>query len=244
MTLLDLVTHMRKSMLDDTGGTGVEWAELTEEDAEGEQLRWSNEELTRFIDQALKRAVRSSLLIKKSETAFDLNIVAGTSDYSLDARIIRLKYAELDTTGKILEPVEIEDLIGIQNWRGQTGTPNSYIVDESDATIRLYPTPVVNDTAYLTYYRLPLLDLDWDTNTLTPEISSEYQIEMLDYAAYLAYMKDEANTFDPTRAASYLTLFDSNFGNTSAYSEQRRKRSVGRGVRYGGIQHSTRQRNR
>ena len=244
MNLLDLVTHMRKSMLDDTGGVGVEWQDLTEDDTDSAQLRWSNEELTRFIDQAVKRAVRAALLIKKSESAFDLTIVSGTSEYTLDSRIINLKYAELSSTGRQLLPIEIEDLIGVQGWRDRTGTPTSYIVDESDNNIRLYPIPTANDTLFLTYYRLPLLDLTWDDNTATPELATEYQIEMLDYAGYLAYMKDEANTFDPSRAANYLSLFERNFGNISAYSEQRRKRSTGRGVRYGGIPHTIRQRNR
>lgn len=244
MNLLDLVTHMRKSMLDDTGGVGVEWADLTEEDTDSAQLRWSNEELTRFIDQAVKRAVRAALLIKKSEAAFDLTITAGVADYALDERIIRLKYVESVADGRQLEQGEIEDFIGIQSWRTRTGTPISYIADESDNTIKLYPIPVIDDTLNLTYHRLPLVDLSWTDNTVTPEIPSEYQIEMLDYAAYLAYMKDEANTFDPARATTYLALFSSNFTTTSAYSELRRKRSRGRGVAYGGIPHRIRERNR
>lgn len=244
MTLLGLVTHLRKSMLDDTGGVGVAWETLSEGDIDSAQLRWSNEELTRFINEAVKRAIRSSLLIVKSESAFDLTIVAGTADYAIDPRIIRLKFAESAATGRRLIPGEIEDFISIQSWRTRTGTPTHYIVDESDNTIKLYPVPIDGDTINLTYNRLPLAELSWTTNTVTPEIATEYQIEMLDYAAYLAYMKDEANTFDPTRAATYLQLFNSNFTVTSAYEERRRKRSRGRTVRYGGLPHTVCQRSR
>lgn len=240
MTLVELMGHLRESLLDDTGGTGVAWEDLTNEDVESEQLRWSNEELTRFIDEAQNRAARSSFLIKKSETAFDISVIAGTAEYSLDSRIIRLKDASLSSTGRSLDPVEYEDMIGSPFWRTETGTPVQYIIDESDKVIRLYPIPVANDTISFIYYRLPLSPLDWNDSTTDIEIPSEYQIEMLDYAAHLAYQKDEANTFDPQRSEYFRQKFASNFSTTSVYGELRRKRSRGRTVGYGGIPQSTR----
>ena len=55
---------------------------------------------------------------------------------------------------------------------------------------------------------------------------------MLDYAVHMAYLKDEANTFDPNRAEYYRQKFATNFTDTSVYGELRRKRSKGRTVRY------------
>jgi len=242
VTLLELVKHLRTSVLDDTGGTGVLWDELTEDDDESAQLRWSNEELTSFISEAEKLACRASFLIKKSEVAFNINVVAGTSEYSLNSKIIRIKDATLASTGKSLSPIEYEDLANVISWRTREGTPFNYVIDESDKTVRLYPVPVIDDTISLIYYRLPLVTYSWEDVSADIEIPEEYQIEMLDYAAHLAYLKDEANTFDPTRAEYYRQRFATNFSNTSVYGELRRKRSRGRAVGYGGIPQARRYR--
>lgn len=235
MTLLELVTHLRVSILDDTGGTSVEWADLTDDEVEGYQLRWSNEELTRFIDEAYSKAVRGSFLIKKSEDAFNIDVVAGTSIYNIDPLILDIKSLTSDTSGRQLQQLEYEDLECIPKWRDKTGTPTSYVIDESDNTLRLYPKPVDIDILHPIYYRLPLKKLEWCRNTDSLEIRDEYQLDMLDYAAHLAYNKDDANTFDPTRSDKFLVKFIRNFGHTSAYGEVRRRRSRLRTVRYGGL---------
>ena len=46
MTLLDLVTYLRRNILHDTGGTGTDWSAWSEDDYDSIQLRWTNEELT------------------------------------------------------------------------------------------------------------------------------------------------------------------------------------------------------
>ena len=51
MNLLDLVTHLRKSVLYDTGGTGVDWSVINESDYDSIQLRWTNEELVNYINE-------------------------------------------------------------------------------------------------------------------------------------------------------------------------------------------------
>jgi len=232
MTLVQLIKHLRVSILDDTGGTSVLWEDLAEDDVEAAQLRWSNEELTTYINEAVNRACRASFLIKKAETDFDIAVTAGTAIYQLDTRIIRVKSVELASKGKPLFPTEYEELMGIQNWRVRASTPEMYIIDESDKQITLYPIPVIDDTLHLIYYRLPLVSLDWGSNSNDVEMPEEYQIDMLDYAAHMAYLKDEANTFDPQRSEYYRQKFTTNFTDTSVYGELRRKRSKGRTVRY------------
>ena len=233
MTLVELVKYLRQSILDDTGGTGVVWEDLAEDDVESAQLRWSNEELTSFINSAQERAVRAAFLIKKAESDFDIAVTAGTSEYSLNPLVIRLRDVRLNSTGRSIDPLEFEDLLEIPNWRTKTGTPLGYVLDESDRTIRLYPVPLINDTIELIYYRLPLESFDWIRDPYaTSEIPEEFQIDMLDYAAALAYTKDEANTFDPTRSEYFRQRFQTNFTSTNAYAETRRRRSRGRTVKY------------
>ncbi len=236
MDLTSLIKHLRLSVLDDTGGTGVSWEDIDEDMDENVQLRWSNEELTVFINEAFRQAHRRSLLIKKVEPTFALTVVTGTSEYALDPRIIRVKGTLLASTGKALTQTEYEDIVEVTHWATKTGTPTNYIIDYGTNQLILFPTPIVDDTVSLLVHREELTPLDWADPTGEPEIAERYQLPALYYAAYLAYNKDEANTFDPQRAQYNHTLFATEFGSeTSAYSEARRVRSRRRGIAYGGL---------
>lgn len=236
MTLLELVTHLRQSILDDVGGTSVAWADITEDQDDVTQLRWSNEELTRFINEAQKQACRASLLIKTASPTFAVTVAGGTSEYSLDPRVINIKGAYLASTGKELVETEYEDVMGMPSWRDTTGTPTHYISDMETGTIHLYPQPTAADTVNLLVYRLPLTDLDWETaETTSAEIREDHQIDMLYYAAFLAYMKDEANTFDPQRAEYNRQLFEKKFTSSSAYADVRRSRTRNKSIKYQGL---------
>lgn len=235
MTLLELVKYLRESILDDVGGTNVDWTSIDEESIENSQLRWSNEELTRFINEAQNRVCLDSLAIKDS-TNFTISVVADTASYSLDSRIIQIKGIYLDSTGKELIEQEYEDLYTHQNWRDVTGTPTHYMLDIDTGSIQLYPKPETNDTIYIVAYRLPLTEFSWLTaETQSAELRSEYQIPMLNWAAYLAYQKDEANTFDPQRATYFRQLYSADFTYNNPHSDIRRRRSSNRTIRYGGI---------
>ena len=235
MTLLELVTHLRTSILDDVGGINVEWDGIAEDDTNAAQLRWSNEELTRFINEAQKQACRSAFLLKSADASFQISVTADTPTYAMDSKILRIKGAWLESTGSELSPLEYEDLMAIPKWRTTARTPHSYIPDYDTGTIRLYGIPLIDDTVNILAYHLPLVDMDWNKAIVdTPEIREEYHIDMLAYAAYLAYQKDEANTFDPQRAEYFRQLFQRSFSDTSAYGDTRRRRTSGRTVRYGG----------
>lgn len=236
MTLLELVKHLRQSILDDIGGSGVDWENITEDDDEVVQLRWTNEELTRFINEAEKKACRNALLLKSNDSSFDISVTAGTATYSIDPNIIRIKGIYLSSTGKELKKAEYEQVMGIKNWRSDTGTPEYFIGDMNSGTITLYKNPVVDDTIYILAHHLPLTSMSWDSNDSdTPSIREEHQIPMLDWAAHLAYQKEEANTLDPTKSEYHRQKFEREFPDTSAYSETRRNRTAYRPVSYGGL---------
>ena len=235
MTLLELVTYLRKSILDDVGGTSVDWSSLTEDNVASDQLRWSNEELTRFINEAQNRVCLDALAIKDS-TTFSISVTTGIASYSLDSRIIQIKGIYLSSTGKELVEQEYEDLYSRQNWRTVTGTPTHYMIDIDTGKIQLYPKPEADDTINIVAYRLPLTQLDWELSEIqSSELRLEYQIPMLNWAAYLAYQKDEANTFDPQRATYFRQLYSADFTYNSPYSDIRRRRSSNRPIGYGGI---------
>lgn len=233
MTLFELVKHLRETILDDTGGTGISWEDIVETDDAVSLLRWSNEELTRLINAAQIQACRSAFLLKNSTLSID--VVADQPLYYIDKSIIKIKNAFLDSTGNELRKVEIEDLYSVPRWKNVAGLPNRYIVDYATGVLRLYPIPVDDDTISLISYVLPQTTMDWSTKEIDePEIKEQFQLDMLYYAAYLAYQKENANTFDPNRSEKFKLLFESQFSNTSAYGDTRRERTRNRPIRYGG----------
>lgn len=231
MTLLELVTHLRESILDDTGGSGVEWADITDDSEEVYQLRWSNEELTRLINQAERDACRAADLLKSTLDFAPVTIVTGTHTYNLDSRIYKVKQVQLASTGEFLSRCDIEDII--YGDFSRQNTPMYFISDVGSGDIRFYPEPIADDTANLICYRDPLEAYNWEqAETQSSELRSDHQIPMLWQAAYYAYQKDEANTFDPNRAEYFRNKFNQQFTPETAYTETRRSRSRGRTIRY------------
>ena len=236
MTLLELIKHLRVSILDDTGGTGIDWTAIDEDDSEAISLRWSNEELTTFINEAINKVALGTGVLKDIQAGFQIDVVDGTAIYSLDPRIIRVKHNKLESTGKPLEIQEMEDVQDVADWIDLEGTPTAMIIDYGMSQLVLHRTPVINDTLNLWCIRYPMVACDWASPSLdNSELPPRWQIPMLYYAAHLAYSKDESNALDPQMADKMLGRFVNEFDFNSAYSEVRRQRSRGRTVRYGGL---------
>lgn len=247
MTLRELVKYLRFSILDDTGGSGIDVdtaLDIAEDDAEAELLRWSNEELTDFINEAVRQVYRRILPVQRYEPAFNIPVVAGTAEYVIDQRILRIISARLVTANKQLFPCDTQDLWHDSTFETKAGTPETFLPDYNTGSIRLYPIPDVADTLQLFVNRLPLNTLSWSQNTQSPELREEFQIPMLWYAAFLAFNKDDANTLDPESANKNIALFNSEFPATSAYSDTRKRRTTHRPVSYGGVRFETSGRSR
>jgi len=238
MNLQQLIKHLRIYILDDSGGHGIDWTTINEGDPEEVMLRWSNEELTQYINEAEREVARRTLCIQDATTpeVCRINVVADTALYNLHEKILKVKRAKLASQKFPLKKKSIYDYFEISDWDTQTGTPGYWIEDYQRHKIRFDKIPEANDTLNLSVYRYPLYDMCWASDTQDePEIDEVYQIKMLDYAAYLAYGKDDPNTFDSNRAQFRLARFVNEFGEASAYSEVRKKRTSHRGVQYGGI---------
>lgn len=234
MNLLELVKFLRTSILDDTGGFGVQWEDITDDDNANQILRWSNEELTTYINEAIRQVYRRIQPVQDIDT-FKLYAKIGIPTYQLDSRIIEITQIRSESTGQVLIPTDIQDFISDNDFNNSVGTPLKYIPNYQTNSIRIFPIPIANDTYQVIARRFPLTELNWLRNHETPEVRLEYHIPLLNYAAGLAYLKDDANTFDPQRSLVFMKLFTDEFSDTSAYSETRKRRSTDRKVKYGGI---------
>lgn len=231
MTLLNLVKYLRESILYDTGGEGVDWTGFSESDFDDIQLRWTNEELVAHINEAINMVYRR---VEPISDIITINVEAGAHSYPIPSyvlEVLNVKRAD----GKELKKKSIQDLWGLKEFDTKTGELEIWIPDDASSNVRFYPNPLVDEDVTCLVYRLPTTTLSWDNYDTSPELRVEYQIPMLNGAASLCYMKDEANTLDPKRAADFTTLFDRDFPFTSVYSNIRKKRTTNRSIRYGGL---------
>ena len=231
MTLLDLVGYLRKNILHDTGGTGADWASWDESDYDSIQLRWSNEELTNYINEAILQVYRRTNPIKDADS---LDIQKDVHTYSIPSYILEILKVK-GSNGRPLQIKSMDDFWDLQSYNTFKGEPNTFFPDVEQGKIRIYPIPIADDTLDMMIYRLPKSKLSWTSNTEEPELREEYQIPMLLGAAALCYMKDEANTLDPQRVTTLTAMFDREFPFTSSYSNIRKGRTSGRPIAYGGI---------
>lgn len=231
MTLFELVKYLRKNILYDTGGQGVQWENFVETDYDSVQLRWNNEELVDNINEAVNQVYRRTNPIKD---IYLLKVKTGIRDYTLPSYIKKLISCRR-ADGKVLEEKGLEDYFSIDNFDTKTGDLEKFITDGETNKIRIYPIPVADETISFFVYRYPITKLAWDDYDISPEIKEAYQIPMLFYAAYLCYNKDEVNTYDPTRADKMLSYFDREFPYTSVYSDIRKSRTANRSIKYGGL---------
>jgi hypothetical protein len=81
--------------------------------------------------------------------------------------------------------------------------------------------PVAAGTAFLDVYRIPLISF---TLNSAPEIPETYHEGLLNWAAHLAYLKNDTEAFNPDKAKYYEDKFAEQFGPLpNARSERLRK---------------------
>jgi hypothetical protein len=103
---------------------------------------------------------------------------------------------------------------------GSGGYPDAFL-NEPGNTITFLLAPSVDDTAYLTVSRLPLNPFTLSTS---PEIDEKYHIDLCDWTAHLAYMKNDSDTMNLDMAKFYEGRFTQKFGPLpDAYSDRMRK---------------------
>lgn len=232
MTGQELVTHLRESILDDAAVPYL----------------WSDAELIRYLNYAEVQACRRAHLIIDGSTANDsgtaatagtagqkplctLSIIANQSTYTLSPKILQIKRCQLYSmvvplTGPV-QYSEIDELVS--GWTGTGGTIGSagyggkptYFLNEPGNTITFIMAPAENDTASMVVSRIPLLPFTLYTS---PEIETKYHEGIMDWAAHLAYMKNDSDTLNLNMAKIYEDKFIASFGRLpDAYSDRLRK---------------------
>lgn len=196
---------------------------------EAEPFFWSSEEIVGFLNESVQEACERARLIEDRRTAdiCSLVVVVDQDTYNLHSSVFEVKRLALD--GRVLDETSVEELdCDVPGWESRRGTPRQFIFEQasgaSPACIRLVPTPTKSGTVALTVYRSALKPLSPDIGFGKPEIAERFHERLLDWAYHRAYLKQDADAFDPSKAAQSLALFVQAFGERADANVQRKHR--------------------
>lgn len=190
---------------------------------------WSSELIVRYLNEAVQEACERAYLIEDRLTpaVCSITVEPDVSTYQLHASVFEIKRATL--RGRPLDETSVEELDedcpGWENWKG---LPRAFIFEQANgartASIRLVRVPTQADTLALTVYRGALKPLSAELDIGKPEIPERFHERLMDWVLHRAYLKQDADTFDPSKAAESLGLFVQAFGERPDANVQRKQR--------------------
>lgn len=190
---------------------------------------WTSENIVSYLNEAVQEACeRASLIEDRSTPAVcSLTLQVGESTYPLHPSVFEIK--RLTFRGRPLDETSVEELDAeAPGWEARSGQPRAFIFEQASgirpAQVRLVPTPTVTGTIALTVLRGALRPLSADIPSGKPEIHERYHRRLLDWVFHRAYLKQDAEVFDPNKAAQSLALFVQAFGERPDANVQRKHR--------------------
>lgn len=194
---------------------------------------WSDDLIAAYANDAQKMFCRLTNGIADSTSEVcSIDIAAGEPTADLDKRILHIRRIQRDSDGHKLDIYNIEDL----DQRGirLTSTPGpvrAAVLGMDEHSLRWLDVPLVDDTASLMVYRLPLRSITTIRTSL--EIDEQHHIALLLWMKHLAYARQDADTFNLRLAQQYDSEFRAYC--KQAKAEQDRARAKVRVTAYGGI---------
>jgi hypothetical protein len=195
---------------------------------------WADADVYRYIGDAEVMFCRKTDGIADASTAAvtQLTVFPGTDWLALHPKLRRIRSVIRSDTGRPLEVI-YPDEMAKRGWffDGRTAPLQALVLGEEGGKARVWPTSSETVTLKLTVFRLPLTTIT--AAGMTPEVGEEHHLHLLHWVKYLAYCKEDAETFDKQRAekheATFLRYCE------AAKVEQRRKSYKPGTVAYGGL---------
>jgi len=178
---------------------------------------WRDEEIDDSANDAVDEACRRSNLIVDSSSNVAVAYASAGDEYiALDPAIIYVRRVTRASTGTPLTPrvsrAMDESVPGWENARASV--PVVFVPDWETGKLRLWPPTVADETFRMTVIRTPLNPMIEDEDE--PEIAPRFHGALLDWMLHLGYLKQDADTFDPKKAAQHEERFMGEFGQPSA----------------------------
>lgn len=193
---------------------------------------WTDETLTRYINIAQRRFARRSLCLRDSRTAdvCQVTLVTGQSEYTLHPAVIAVISAKIEGDAQdlgrgghsVFGNVQTPDALFFDVNQLASLSPNKPLAFSTDETLveddngaistvvmRVYPAPSTTYNGTKVLLRVVRLPIDPLTTDRQPcEIPEDHQLEMLDWAAYLALRIADHDGGDAPRAENYAKSFE------------------------------------
>ncbi len=175
---------------------------------------WSDEDIVRYLNEAVDEAAERALLIEDSTTAAccTITLAAGTATYELHPSVIRVKRATFGGKPLRMTSVEAEDDNGFGRENREGPEPQKIIVNGQVTSATFVPKPTAVGTVSLTVYRTALAPLDAADLDGEPEIKAIYHPRLKNWMLRCAYLKRDAETLNEAKALEYEALFERDFG--------------------------------
>lgn len=203
----DMITQLRNELHD--VNEGVDSSPL-----------WTDAELLEYLVDAENEICWRAYAIEDRTTVsvVTINIISGTQEYLLNAKVIFIQHCKLTSNGQWLDK-KSENEIRRDNssYLISSGVPTKFW--EREGYIGFYPKPNVNDTASLIVYRLPLTSLS--ASNTTPSVSDKYYEAMKKWAKYRAYSKEDTQTKDSNQSTLFYKLFIMEVGERPSHNIER-----------------------
>jgi len=202
MTLAELIARFRREEVDAV-----------------EPYLWSDVELTAWFNEAQDEACRRALLLIDSKSpAAKVSFAAGAMGIELDPSVIFVRRAALAANNIPLMPRVARTMDEeVPGWEGaMASTPRVFVPDWQTDYLRFWPPALTGGTLNMTVVRLPA---DVMGTSGEPEIAARYQPFLLDWVRFRAYSKQDAETFNATKAEKNEEAFIKQFGAASAVNE-------------------------
>lgn len=186
---------------------------------------WSDEDIVRYLNDAVDEAAERALLIEDSVTAdcCEVVLIPGQATYDLHPSVLRVKRATFNVKPLHISSVEAEDNQGF-GWENREGpVPQKFIVNGQATTITFVPKPTEAGTVKLTVYRTGLTPLTTDVDTAEPELKAVYHPRLKDWMYRCAYLKRDAETLNEAKAAEHEAMFERAFGTRPSADTQRKR---------------------
>lgn len=225
MTLDELLDELREGILNDR----------TARVAGTSDYLWTDARLARYINEAQRRLAVRGLIIRDGTTdeVTKITLVEGQTVYPLHESVIAVVSAKRSDQDADLSRVghsvlaayrsPEENVFDFSYWTAlPPGAPLAVSTDEevlpddcetaTKVALRVYPAPDAATAASITLrlrvVRKPLCDLTLSNRGAVPEVPVDHQLDMLDWAAYLALRIVDDDAGAPRRAEEFRQRFE------------------------------------
>lgn len=207
---------------------------------------WTDTEIYLYIDAAQKEFCRRTQGIADSTTdeVCRLALTTDTEFIALDPRILKIRGARLESTGRKVDIINYENLVTQPFWPFDYGSSKQIVLDNSTGPeayalitdmeqdmVRVFPISSADQVVLLSVYRLPLVDITGTNQML--EIHEQHHLYLLYWVKHLALLKQDSETFDKNKSIEMAQAFAAYCDR--AMSDQARREHKPRLVMYGGI---------